>query len=91
MFARMSPGARFMFTPEQLDEIKRAFSARSRGAHVLDIRLSLAIFGKSYYVVLLGGRERRGPPRAAMPVTILSYSFLAALLLLAACAAAAAA
>ena len=59
MFARMSPGARFTFTPAQIDEIKKAFSARSRTSHALDFRYSFRLFGKSYYLVLLAGRERR--------------------------------
>jgi len=59
MFARMSPGAKYLFTPYQLDEIKRAFSARSFGAHAVDLRLSIRFFRTSYYVVFLLGRERR--------------------------------
>jgi hypothetical protein len=59
MFARMSPGAKYLFTPYQLDEIKRAFSARSFGAHAVDLRFSVRFFRTSYYVVLLLGRERR--------------------------------
>jgi hypothetical protein len=63
MFARMSPGAKFSFTPAQIDEIKKAFSARSFTSHDLDVRYSFSLFGKSYYLVLLAGRERR----AALP------------------------
>jgi hypothetical protein len=59
MFARMSPGAKFSFTPAQIDEIKKAFSARSFTSHDLDLRYSFSLFGKSYYLVLLAGRERR--------------------------------
>jgi hypothetical protein len=62
MFARMSPGAKFTFTPAQVDEIKKAFSARSRHSHALDVRHSIRLFGKSYYLVLLAGRERRSVP-----------------------------
>ena len=71
MFARMSPGAKFTFTPAQLDEIKKAFGGRSRTSHALDIRRSLRLFGRSYYVVLLAGRERRA---AARDVTKLSHA-----------------
>ncbi len=59
MFARMSPGAKYLFTPYQLDEIKRAFSARSFGAHAVDLRFSIRFFRTSYYIVFLLGRERR--------------------------------
>jgi len=64
MFARMSPGAKFSFTSAQIDEIKKAFSARSFTSHDLDLRYSFSLFGKSYYLVLLAGRERR----AALPI-----------------------
>ena len=59
MFARMSPGAKYLFTPYQLDEVKRAFSARTFGAHAVDLRFSLRLFRSSFYVVFLLGRERR--------------------------------
>src|SRR5258708_23140412 len=63
MFARMSPGAKYLFTPYQLDEIKRAFSARTFGAHAVDLRFSVRLFRTSLYVVFLLGRERRLRPR----------------------------
>lgn len=65
MFARMSPGAKFTFTPAQLDEIKKAFSARSFSSHDLDLRRSISLFGKSYYLILLAGCERRSIPSAS--------------------------
>jgi len=70
MFARMSPGAKFTFTPAQIDEIKKAFSARSFTSHDLDARYSFSLFGKSYYVVFLAGRERRAalPARGAAKI-----------------------
>ena len=63
MFARMSPGARDLFASAQLDEIKRAFSGRSFGCHAMDWRFRLRLFGKSFYVVFLAGRERRSRTR----------------------------
>jgi hypothetical protein len=85
MFARMSPGAKFTFTPAQLDEIKKAFSARSRASHALDVRHSIRLFGKSYYFVFLAGRERRSVPRAVTKLShamALGVAALACLLLL---------
>jgi hypothetical protein len=73
MFARMSPGAKFTFMAAQLDEIKKAFAARSRTSHDLDIRHSIRLFGKSYYLVLLAGCERRAVPPAYGNVTKLSH------------------
>jgi hypothetical protein len=72
MFARMSPGAKFTFTPAQIDEIKKAFSARSFASHDLDLRRSISLFGKSYYLIFLAGRERRSTPsghRSAVTIT----------------------
>jgi hypothetical protein len=82
MFARMSPGTKFTFTPAQIDEIKKAFSARSMTSHALDMRHSIRLFGKSYYVVFLAGRERRRAPRRS--VTKLSQT-IAAFAVTAAC------
>src|SRR5215475_10653085 len=76
MFARMSPGAKFTFTPAQIDEIKKAFSARSFSSHAVDVRHSVSLFGKSYYLVLLAGRERRSAPRTPWDVTKLSHRFM---------------
>jgi len=68
MFARMSPGAKFTFTPAQIDEIKKAFSGRSFTSHAVDFRRSISLFGKSYYLVFLAGRERRSVGRNAWSV-----------------------
>jgi hypothetical protein len=78
MFSRMSPGARSLFGAAQLDEIKRAFSARTFGAHALDVRLSLRPFRKSYYLVLLGGREQRTRERPRSRLRLASALVLGA-------------
>jgi hypothetical protein len=67
MFARMSPGAQYLFSPYQLDEIKKAFSARTFGAHGLDCRTSVRLFRNSFYFIVLAGRERRLPSRLPAP------------------------
>jgi hypothetical protein len=72
MFARMSPGAKFTFTPAQIDEIKKAFAARSFTSHAVDMRRSISLFGRSYYLVILAGRERRSVPRLHPSVTKVS-------------------
>jgi len=74
MFARMSPGAKFTFTPAQIDEIKKAFFARSFTSHAVDVRHSISLFGKSYYLVILAGRERRSAPRQPWGVTKVSQA-----------------
>src|SRR5512133_1032128 len=47
------------FTAAQLDAVKRAFGARYRGAHAIDLRLSLPLWQRSVYLVLLAGSEQR--------------------------------
>jgi hypothetical protein len=77
MFARMSPGAEYLFSPYQLDEIKKAFSARTFGAHGLDFRTSVRLFRNSFYFIVLAGRERR--LRSRFPAAVLvAASLLAA-------------
>src|ERR1044071_144565 len=85
MFARMSPGTKFTFTPAQIDEIKKAFSARSFTSHAFDVRRSFRLFGKSYYIVFLAGRERRSVPRynaANLSRAIAAFAVVAACRLL---------
>ncbi|MDB5406169.1 MAG: 3-phosphoshikimate 1-carboxyvinyltransferase [Rhodospirillales bacterium] len=64
MYERMSPGARYLFTAQQLDEIKKAFGARSWGSHAVDLRLTAPALRHSYYLVLLAGRDRCRVARA---------------------------
>lgn len=53
------------FSDGQLDAIKRAFGSRTRGAHSVDIRLSIPFGSRSFYVIFLAGKERRSPRRVA--------------------------
>lgn len=54
------------FTPAQLDAVKRAFGARTVGAHAVDLRFSVPLLRGNAYVVLLAGRERRTADRLAL-------------------------
>ncbi|MFC3230903.1 hypothetical protein ACFOGJ_26900 [Marinibaculum pumilum] len=61
------------FTEDQLFAIKRAFGARYRGAHMVDLRVSLPIpFRRMYMVLLIGGekrsRNRRSYDRRSQPL-----------------------
>ena len=62
-FARIPSHMASSFSDGQLDAIKRAFGSRTMGAHAVDLRLSIPIGGRSFYVVLLAGRERRSRRR----------------------------
>jgi hypothetical protein len=65
-FSRIPIDVAKSFTRPQLDAIKRAFGARSPGAHVVDLRLSVPLGWRWWYVVLLAGRERRTFDRYAL-------------------------
>jgi hypothetical protein len=62
-FRDMSPALMHSFTDEQLHEIKKAFGARDKGAHEVDLRFKIPFLRR--YVVLLIGRERRSRARRA--------------------------
>ena len=47
------------FSDDQLLAIRMAFGARQRGAHIVDVRMSLPLPFKRLYMVLLLGSERR--------------------------------
>lgn len=67
LVAALPPAASARFTPEHLAALDVAISrTRPRpGTHKLDYRVSLPFFGRRYYFVLLGGRERRSRARIA--------------------------
>ncbi len=58
-FSRIPKDVAASFTPAQLDAVKLAFGARVRGAHTIDLRLSLPLGRRWGYCVLLAGLERR--------------------------------
>ena len=77
-FRNMSPALIHSFTDEQLRAIKMQFAARDRGAHTVDLRLSVPWL--SGYVVLLIGKDRLRYPLATVGnvlVTLLLFGFVA--------------
>ncbi|MCC5631416.1 hypothetical protein LC613_27050 [Nostoc sphaeroides CHAB 2801] len=62
-FAEIDPEVANTFTVEQLEAIKRCLDSRARKRHSLDIRVSVPIPGLRFYLVLLGGSERRSKVR----------------------------
>jgi hypothetical protein len=65
-FSRIPADVARSFSPAQLDAVKRAFGARSPGVHAVDLRFSLPIGRRAWYVVFLAGRERRSSDRTIM-------------------------
>ncbi|MBK8174244.1 MAG: 3-phosphoshikimate 1-carboxyvinyltransferase [Rhodospirillales bacterium] len=86
-FSRISAEVAASFDAPQLDAIKRAFSARARGVHAIDVRLSVPLGHRSWYVVFLAGRERRTIERSLLeqivrPLGALASAIIVVLFLL---------
>lgn len=62
-FSRIPKETAASFTDEQLTAVKMAFGGRTWGAHAIDLRRSLPLFGYRFYMVLLCGREQRSSDR----------------------------
>lgn len=60
---RCGPSIAGSFTPSQFAALKRAFATRAIDPHPVDVRDSYSIFGFSFYMVLLMGREHRSATR----------------------------
>ena len=58
-FSRIPREVAVSFSDDQLLAIKLAFAARYRGAHAIDLRISIPTPFQRIYVVLLAGLERR--------------------------------
>lgn len=58
-FAQLPPELRTGFSDRQLAALKSVFGDAARSGHGFDIRLSLPLWRRGIYVVLLGGRDRR--------------------------------
>lgn len=65
-FSRIGKDVARSFSPAQLDAVKRAFGARSPSIHTVDLRFSLPLGKRAWYVVLLAGRERRSSDRGLL-------------------------
>ncbi len=87
-FARVPKAVADSYTDEQLDAIKLTYGARTRGAHLVDIRLSIPFITRRFYVVLLAGQERRPADRLALeralrPVATIANALFIGLFILA--------
>ena len=87
-FKRIDPRVAASFTAEQRDAIKAMFGARGMAQHAVEVRRSLPIGRRRYYLVLLLGRERRTLGRLSRegalskPYTLLGYAITAGLWML---------
>jgi hypothetical protein len=63
LLAQMPPEVRCRFDAAQVEALREAARRSQWGRHPLDIRLGLPLFAQRYYLVIVGGRERRSPER----------------------------
>ena len=64
-YARVPADVASTFSDVQLNAIKLAYGARTRGAHGVEVRKSFPFLWMRLYIVLLLGRERRDRSRLA--------------------------
>ena len=87
-FRRIDPRVAESFSPEQQDAIKTMFGARGVARHAVEVRRSVPIGRRRFYLVLLLGRERRTFGRLysdgsiSRPFNLLGYTITAALWIL---------
>ena len=56
---RLPPDVAASFTADQLAAVRRAFGMRYAMDHAVDVRRSVTLPWGRFYLVLLGGRDRR--------------------------------
>lgn len=66
LFSRLPRHIAASFSAAQLDAIRTAFGTRGPDAHLVDLRWSIPLGRRSYYLVLLCGRNHRSPGRRAL-------------------------
>ena len=61
--SRLPEATRATLSEAQLDALRESAESIKWGKHPIDIRLSVPTFLSRYYLVLIGGKERRGKGR----------------------------
>lgn len=88
VMGRLPEAVRDSFSETQLSALKEASGAADWGNHPVDIRLSIPGLFSRYYLVVIGGKERRSKARIALekkrhPLHRLrNYLFIAAVIAL---------
>ena len=70
------------FTPDQLAAIQRAFGTRYAMEHAVDVRRTVTLPWGRFYLVLLGGKDRRSEHRRRQ-ASLLGWLLLASAALIA--------
>jgi hypothetical protein len=68
--SKMPPNVTATFTAKQLSAMENALENRQWRQHPVDLRLSLPLFWKQFYVVLVAGEERRSGDRLRKSQTL---------------------
>ncbi len=63
--SRLPDATRATLSEAQLEALRESAESIRWGKHPIDIRLSIPTFLSRYYLVLVGGKERRGKDRLA--------------------------
>ena len=83
MLKRLPTEQRSSFSEEQLLGLKVALGARTWGTHRIDLRWTMKLWKKSYYIVIIAGVNRRSPSRRQQKLARLGKAiFLATLFLI---------
>lgn len=69
------------FTPSQLEALSSACRSETARKHSLDLRLTLPLPGRGFYLVVLAGRERRSTQRLRQDSNYLYTSVFGSLVL----------
>ncbi|ASC74337.1 hypothetical protein XM38_053130 [Halomicronema hongdechloris C2206] len=70
LLARVPPRVAASFAPEQLEAIQKALEPRPWQRHPVDIRLSIPLLWRRFYLVLIAGEEQRSQERRSKDRTL---------------------
>ena len=82
LLLRLPRGVRRSFDHEQLLALRQAAEEMAWGEHPIDIRFSLPWPGGRCYLLMVAGRDRRGPHRRSPPIRFGNHASLFTLLAL---------
>lgn len=66
IFSRLPPWVMDTLTPEQKEAIHHAVTDGAWGRHPINIRLSIPLLSRRFYLTVVGGEDKRGADRRAI-------------------------
>lgn len=82
LLLRLPRSVRRSFDHEQLLALRQAAEEMAWGEHPIDIRFALPWPGGRIYLLLVAGRDRRGPHRRTAPIRVGNHASMATLVAL---------